>query len=220
MRCGRTTLGAQTQSKAERGARHVAYRHKLSCRLALLRDLLVLLLPVAVGLTCERPLAAPTNPPPVAQIVVVPESLSVDPAQQFQFVAYGRSAAGDSTGVAVVWSTTGGTVTSGGMFTADSVAGDFLVTATSAKPRLSGASSVHNRGRRPVASVTVSPATASLQVGQTAQLTATPKDANGNPLSNRVVTWVSSNSGIASVNGGLVTGVAAGSATITATSEG
>jgi uncharacterized protein YjdB len=73
----------------------------------------------------------------------------------------------------------------------------------------------------PVASVTVSPATASVTVGQTAQLTATPKDVNGNPLSGRVVTWASSNSALAMVSGsGLVSGVVVGSVTITATSEG
>src|SRR5713101_337233 len=117
----------------------MAYRHKLSCRLALLRDLLVLLVPVTVGVTCERPVAAPINPPPSAtQIVVVPESLTVDPAQQVAFVAYGRTAVGDSIGVAVGWSTTGGKVTSDGMFTADTLAGDFLVTATSSQPKLSG----------------------------------------------------------------------------------
>src|SRR5438067_10795671 len=47
--------------------------------------------------------------------------------------------------------------------------------------------------RSPVASVVVSPATASLLVGQTTQLTATPKDANGNTLSGRAITWSSSN---------------------------
>ncbi len=200
----------------------MAYRHKLSCRLALLRDLLVVLVPVAVGVTCERPLAVPTSPaPPVAQIVVVPESLTVDPAQQVKFVAYGRSAAGDSTGVPVVWSTSGGTVTSDGMFTADTAAGDFLVTATSSQLKLSGSSRVHNRGRRPVASVTLTPASASVQVGQTAQLTATPKDANGNPLTGRAISWATSKAALATVSGsGLVTGVAAGSVTITATSEG
>src|SRR6185312_12822843 len=73
----------------------------------------------------------------------------------------------------------------------------------------------------PVASVTVSPATASVAAGQTVQLTATPKDANGNPLTGRVVTWSSSNTSVATVNGsGLVSGVVAGTATITATSEG
>src|SRR5207245_2290278 len=73
----------------------------------------------------------------------------------------------------------------------------------------------------PVASVTVSPAAASILVGATLQLTATPKDSLGNPLSGRVVTWSSNALSVASVTGtGLVTGVAVGFATITATSEG
>src|SRR5213078_1934746 len=57
--------------------------------------------------------------------------------------------------------------------------------------------------------------------GQSAQLTATPQDANGNALSGRTVTWSSSNTSVAvaDVNGN-VTGIAPGSATITATSEG
>src|SRR5207244_12023533 len=73
----------------------------------------------------------------------------------------------------------------------------------------------------PVASVAGSPASASVPVGQTVQLAATPKDANGNALSGRTVTWASSNGSVGAVNGsGLVTGVVAGSTTITATSEG
>src|SRR5437588_11355151 len=73
----------------------------------------------------------------------------------------------------------------------------------------------------PVATVTVAPATASVQVGLTVQLTATTKDANGNTLTGRTVTWSSGNTGIATVSSsGLMTGVAAGSATITATSVG
>src|SRR2546427_7274512 len=77
------------------------------------------------------------------------------------------------------------------------------------------------RSNVPVASVTVSPATASVTVGATSQLTATAKDANGTALSGRVVTWATSNAAVATVSAsGLVTGVAAGAATITATSEG
>jgi Bacterial Ig-like domain (group 2) len=72
-----------------------------------------------------------------------------------------------------------------------------------------------------VASVAVSPGTGSMTVGQTLQLTATPKDASGNPLMGQVVTWASSAPAVATVNGsGLVTAVAAGTATITATSGG
>src|ERR1700704_6445842 len=72
-----------------------------------------------------------------------------------------------------------------------------------------------------VASVTVSPPTIHIAVGQSAPLTATPRDQNGNPLSGRAVTWATSNAAVATVDGaGLVTGATAGSATITATSEG
>src|SRR3989449_4619869 len=74
----------------------------------------------------------------------------------------------------------------------------------------------------PVAAVTVTPASASLLQGQTVQLTATPRDANGNPLTGRVIAWQSSDNTIATVNGsGLVSGVAAGGAgTLTGRTEG
>src|SRR5213078_1506466 len=73
----------------------------------------------------------------------------------------------------------------------------------------------------PVASLAISPATATIRVGQTLQLTATPKDSAGGTLTGRMVTWTSSNTSVATISGsGLVAGVTAGSATITAASEG
>jgi uncharacterized protein YjdB len=73
----------------------------------------------------------------------------------------------------------------------------------------------------PVATVAVTPATASVAVGQTTPLTATLRDANGATLSGRAVSWSTSSGGIATVStNGLVTAVAPGTATITATSEG
>ncbi len=73
----------------------------------------------------------------------------------------------------------------------------------------------------PVASVTVSPASSALTIGHTVQLAATMKDASGNVLSGRPVTWASSNSSKATVSSsGLVTALAAGSTTTTATSGG
>ncbi len=72
----------------------------------------------------------------------------------------------------------------------------------------------------PVASVVVTPAQNQVQVGGTAQLAAQPRDAAGNAL-NRPVSWSSSANATATVNqSGLVTGVAPGNATISATSEG
>jgi len=73
----------------------------------------------------------------------------------------------------------------------------------------------------PVASVGVTLSAASLTVGQTSQATAVLKDATGNVLSGRAVTWSSSAPAVASVTAaGLVTGVGAGTATISAASEG
>src|SRR5206468_435945 len=97
-------------------------------------------------------------------------------------------------------------------------AGSATITATSEGQSGSAALTVTTV---PVASVAVSPATASRQVGQSVKLAATPQDAGGTALTGRVVTWGSSNPAVATVNGsGLVTGMAAGPATITATSEG
>ncbi len=73
----------------------------------------------------------------------------------------------------------------------------------------------------PVATVTVAPTSATLLIGQTVLLTATPTDAGSVVLVARLVTWASSNPAIATVSAtGLVTAVAPGSPTITATSEG
>src|SRR6059036_3073822 len=292
------------------------FTFKLSQRLARMK--LPLAIAAAAFAACELPVRVtdPTPPnSPVVQIVSSPDTVTLDPDQTQQFVAYGRTQAGDSVAVAVSWSASGGTITSGGLYTANSVAGNYQVTATAQVPAsaaptapaisttVSGSSQVKNRGPMaqvilnpltasavgggrvqfavygirengdsvavsvgyaatggiisgaglytagqsagtyqviatqsggtlastaavtisnvPVASVTVSPAAASLTAGATTQLTATPKDANGTALSGRVVTWATSNAAAATVSAsGLVTGVAAGSATITATSEG
>jgi len=66
-------------------------------------------------------------------------------------------------------------------------------------------------------SVTVTPATASVAVASSTQLSATVLPTNA---TNRAVTWSSSNTSIATVSSsGLVTGIATGSCTITATSS-
>lgn len=72
----------------------------------------------------------------------------------------------------------------------------------------------------PVATVEVSPSSASIAYGDTQQLTATTKDASGNVLTGRTVTWSSNHTEYATVDSsGLVTAVSGGTATITATSE-
>src|SRR5579884_3208043 len=218
----RSMLAARFHYVGDWGTRPMAYRHKLSRRLALLRDLAALAAPTLVGAACERTASLPTTAAPtVAQIVVVPESLTLDPSQQSKFAAYGRLSNGDSAAVAVVWSATGGAIRSDGTYIADTTPGDFQVTATSAPLRLSGSARVRIRPRPAVASVTVAPASATLAVGQTVQLTATPRDSSGAPLVGRSVTWSSGNPAVATVSAaGLVTAAGAGATTITATSEG
>ena len=73
----------------------------------------------------------------------------------------------------------------------------------------------------PVATVTITPASATLSVGSNVQLVATLLDANGDTIRDRSVTWQSSAPQIASVGvDGVAAGLAAGSATITASAEG
>jgi DNA/RNA endonuclease G (NUC1) len=69
-----------------------------------------------------------------------------------------------------------------------------------------------------VASITVSPVSATVNVGATLALTATGFDINGQPIAGATFTWSSSVPGVATVSStGVVTGVAAGDALITAT---
>ncbi len=73
----------------------------------------------------------------------------------------------------------------------------------------------------PVASVTITPDSATLVVGGTAHLSATTRDANGLLLLGRPIAWTSGNAAVATVDAnGLVTGVGTGSAAVIATSEG
>jgi len=73
----------------------------------------------------------------------------------------------------------------------------------------------------PIASLSVSPTSFALAPGQNAQAIAVAKDASGNALTGRVVTWSSSNPVVANVSPlGVVFALADGSATITASAEG
>ena len=151
---------------------------------------------------------------------MTPIAASVLPGGSRQFAAYGKRANGDSVPVSVAYSATGGTISAAGLYTGGQSAGSYRVIATQNGGALADTAAVTITDV-PVASVTVSPTTVSVTVGATTLLTATPKDSNGTPLTGRTVTWVSSNTAVATVStSGLVAGVAAGSATITATSEG
>jgi len=162
------------------------------------------------------------------QVVLMPASTSVAPGAQITFTDYGLVANGDTVTVSPTFDATGGTITSDGKYTAGSTAGSYRVIATAlvnnSGNTVADTSQITIGGGTPVpvATVTVAPNPASVAVGATVQLTATLKDANGNTLTGRTVAWTTSNASFATVNSssGLVSGVAVGTATITATSEG
>jgi len=110
------------------------------------------------------------------------------------------------------------TVSSSGVVTAVAP-GTTTVTATSEGK--SGASTV-TVVPIPVGSVAVDPTTATVTVGQSpVTLTATVRDTSGTVVTDRAVTWSSSDATIATVSTtGVVTGRNPGTVTITATSEG
>jgi len=174
---------------------------------------------------CGGGTAAPNPPPPppptpVATVSVAPGSATVAPSQTVQLVASTRDGSGNAlSGRAVAWSSSSSsaaTVDGNGLVTAVAP-GAATITATSEGKSGSAQITV----QAPVATVTVTPATASLFTGATTTLTVSVKDGSGNGLSGRPVSWTTSNAAVATVDGnGTVTAVAAGSAAVTATSEG
>jgi hypothetical protein len=157
----------------------------------------------------------------VASVTVSPASASIPQGGTTQLTATPKDAGGTPlTGRVVTWSSnnTAAATVNGSGLVSGVAAGSATITATCEGKTGTSAITVTSV---PVASVTVSPALASVPAGSTTQLTATPKDGGGTPLTGRVVTWSSNNTAAATVNGsGLVSGVAVGAATITATCEG
>jgi trimeric autotransporter adhesin len=157
---------------------------------------------------------------PVGSVVVTPETASVPVGGSVQLSASVRDASGgELQGRLVGWTSSDesvAVVSSSGRVSGIKIG---TATITASSEGKSGTATVTVTAA-PVASVNVTPPTASVTVGQSTTLTAQTLDANGNALTGRTVAWTSSNTGIATVSeAGVVTGVAPGSATITATSE-
>ncbi|HTN51312.1 MAG TPA: hypothetical protein VML50_02825 [Anaeromyxobacter sp.] len=109
---------------------------------------------------------------PVVTVAISPTTAAVNSCQSLTFSA---TVTGSTNG-AVTWSVqegaAGGTITAGGVYTASSTAGTYHVVATSvANPATSAVQAVTVTDK--VLSVAVSPTTASIQTGATAQFTAT-----------------------------------------------
>jgi parallel beta-helix repeat protein len=126
-------------------------------------------------------------------------------------------------GRAVTWASSNTNVAAVGQdgYVSAVSAGFATITATSEGKSGSATLAVSDPPATAVATVSVTPGAGIVETGKTLQLTATPRDASGNPLSGRTVAWASSAEGVATVSSsGLVTGVSVGTVTITASSEG
>ncbi len=159
---------------------------------------------------------------PVATTIdVSPDSALVTVGSTSRFTAEVRDQFGVlMSGQSYVWETSNSsiaTISSTGVVTGKAL-GSILIRANAGSLRKAASVTVQDV---PVASVTLSPTSPSVEEGNVVSLTATPRDSAGNVLQNRVVAWSSSAPSIATVSAsGTVQGVSAGSSTITATVEG
>jgi hypothetical protein len=180
------------------------------------------------GTTSGTPSNGGSNSSAIATVSVAFASSSLKPGETTQASAVARSANGAvASGQTPTWSSSNSaiaTVSTAGVVKAIAN-GSATITASIQSVRGSAAITVQSQSSTPtaapVASITASLSASSLLPGESAQASAVTRDASGNVLSGRVVTWSSSSPNTATVNSsGRVSGVAAGSALITATSEG
>jgi uncharacterized protein YjdB len=161
--------------------------------------------------------------PVVTTVTVSPPSATIAAGATAALSATVKDAQGNvMTGQTVTWTssnTAAATVNASGVVTGVA-AGSATITATCAGK--TGTSVITVTAVAPVVTtVTVSPPSATIAAGGTVALSATVKDAQGNVMTGQTITWTTSNSASATVNlSGGVTGVAGGSATITATCSG
>jgi uncharacterized protein YjdB len=156
----------------------------------------------------------------VSAVTVAPSPVTMVAGQSTQLAASARDVNGVVlAGKAVIWSSSNTAIASVGSDGIVKAIGAGTTTITATIDGVSGTSTV-TVSNVAVGAITVSPATATLAVAASTPLTPTVKDENGVVVTNRVVSWASSNNGIATVSStGVVTGVAPGTATVTATSE-
>jgi len=164
---------------------------------------------------------SPAKPVPVASVSLTPSAATVIAGTTQILQAAALDAKGATlTGRPFTWQVTPPSVaviTQGGVVTAVSPG---TATATASSEGKVG-SAVITVIPVPVATVSVTPSVREITIGATVQLLADPRDAMGNPLVGRVVTWTTSAPNVATVgSAGLVTGIATGTALISASSEG
>lgn len=158
---------------------------------------------------------------PVKSVSVAPPTLTLVVGANQQLVPTPKdSVGGPLTGRTVTYTTSApavATVSGTGLVTAVAVGASNVVVSSEGQ----GFVVPVTVSATPVAQVAVVPASVSIMAGTTQQLTVTTRDAGANVLTGRVVTFATNAPAVATVSlTGLITGVTAGAANITVSSEG
>src|SRR5256885_14386605 len=89
----------------------MTFMHKLSCRLARLKDRVACVsaaaLAAAVVFGCERPVGSTDTGSPLAQFLIAPQVVTLQQNQTQDFTAVGLTATGDTARIPVAWGATG-----------------------------------------------------------------------------------------------------------------
>jgi hypothetical protein len=166
--------------------------------------------------SCGSPDVTGTNPT-LEQVVLAPSSVSLSSGDTQQFNVSGVWSDGSTTAPTVTYSATGGTITSGGLYTAGTTTGTFRVIATQQGGTLADTSTVTITA--PVLTqVILTPATVSLAAGLTQQFSVSGKMSDGSTTT-PAVTFTATGGSITA--GGLYTaGSITGTFRVIATQQG
>lgn len=163
-----------------------------------------------VSVTCSGKTVLATviiNAGPLATITVTPNPATLATGALQTFTAVGKDANGNVVPITPVWSVTngGGSIVAGtGVFTAGTVAGTFANTVRATSGTIFGTATVIVTGG-PLATITVTPNPATVQVNTTQQFTAVGNDASGNVVAITPVWSVTNGGGSINAASGLFT---------------
>jgi len=154
--------------------------------------------------------------PTLVDVEIAPPAVALATGGTQQFAATGRMSDGSTTSVSIAWSSTGGTISATGLYTAGATGGLYQVVATHAASGLADTAAVTINVPAPtLVGVTVTPASASLQTGATQQFAASGQMSDGSS-SAVTVAW-SATGGTISGSGLYTAGTSAGSYRVIAT---
>jgi uncharacterized protein YjdB len=201
------------------------FKHKLSRRLAMLKD--ALLVAGVAACQADAGIGGPADET-AARVVISPRTFTIGTTRSTVLTAVALSSSNDTLTGPIVFSVTagslsdtssGGTGRHRGRFRSGSDTGRVKVIARHPRDGVADTADV-TVSPVVVASLTIAPGSASVAVGETLQLTATPRDAGGRVLTDRAIVWASDDPAVATVTAaGVVTGVAPGTTAVTAECE-